>query len=80
MFLSLEIYAKQTQHFLRETATNLLCKSSGMSVLDVLVAFHCKLERPIRGCDLKVIEKMLLSNDAATVSNGVQVKFSIESI
>ena len=38
--------------------------------MSVLVAFHCKLERPIRGCDLKVIEKMLLSNDAATVSNG----------
>ena len=48
--------------------------------MSVLVVFHCKLERPIKGCDLKVIEKMLLSNDAATVSNGVQVKFSIEPV
>ena len=36
---------------------------SGMSVL---VAFHCKLERPIRGCDLEVIEKMVHSNHAST--------------
>ena len=45
---------KKSEHFFRETATNLLCKSPGMSVL---LAFHCKLERPVRGCDLKVIEK-----------------------
>jgi hypothetical protein len=38
--------------------------------MSVLVAFHCKLERPIRGCDLKVIEKMLLSNDAAQFQMG----------
>jgi hypothetical protein len=48
--------------------------------MSILVAFHCKLERPIGGCDLKVIEKIALSNDASTVSNGVQVKFSIEPI
>jgi hypothetical protein len=34
----------------------------------------------MRGCDLKVIENMVLSNDASTVSNGVQVKFRVEPI
>ena len=48
--------------------------------MSVLVAFDCKFEKPIRGCDLKVIEKMVLSNHASAVSNGVQVKFSIEPI
>ena len=36
------------------------------------MAIHCKLEKPIRGCDLKVIEKKVLSNHASTVSDGVQ--------
>ena len=42
------------QNHTTSCATNLLCICSGMSVL---VAFHCKLERPNRGCDLDVIEK-----------------------
>ena len=41
---------------------------------------NVKLERPIRGCDLKVIEKNCASNHASTVSNGFQIKFSIEPI
>ena len=67
---------KVISKFLGGKARNLLCKSSGMSFL---VAFYCKLEKPIRGSDLKVIEKnVVLSNRASAVSNGAQVKLSIE--
>jgi hypothetical protein len=41
---------------------------------------NVKLERPIRGCDLKVIEKNGASNHASTVSNGFHIKISIEPI
>jgi hypothetical protein len=66
------------KYYLRlEATTNLFCKSSGMSVL---VVFHCKLERSIRNCDLKVIEIIVLHNDISIISNGIQIKINIEPI
>ena len=65
------------RNFLRGKARNLLCKSSGMSVL---MAFHCKLETPIRAVIWRWLKKLVLSNHASAVSNGAQVKFSTELI
>ena len=46
--------------------------------MSVLMVFHCKLEKPIRRCDLKVIEKsVVLPDHASTVSNRFITKFGI---
>ena len=48
--------------------------------MSVFMVFHFKLEKPIRRCDLKVIEKVVLPDHASAVSNRFSTTFSIEPI